>query len=71
MMTRTALNARRLLRSQPVGAVRLIGRHVVWRRAEDEYAIWRERNVYSNARPGCRYNLSQTIDLLTLPEVPS
>ncbi len=71
MMTRTALSARRLLRSLSVGAVRLVGRHVVWRRAEDEYAIWRERNVYSDARPGRPCSLSRTIDLLTLPEVPS
>ncbi len=68
-MTRTALTAQRLLRTQPVGAVRLVGRHVVWRRAEDEYAIWPECNVYAVPPARRRYSLSQAIDALTSEEV--
>ena len=67
----TALTAQRLLRSQPVGAVRLVGHHVVWRRSHEEYAIWPGRNVYSGAPSGCSYSLSQAIEALTRQEARS
>jgi len=59
---------RRLLCRQSVGGVRLLGRHVVWRRGEGEYAVWRERNVYSPAPTGCRLTLGQAIRALTRKE---
>ena len=59
---------RRLLRRQSVGGVRLLGRHVVWRRGEGEYAVWPERNVYSPAPTGCRLTLAQAIRALTQKE---
>ena len=70
-MTRIVRTARRLLRSQPVGAVRLVGHHVVWRRSHEDYAIWPGRNVYSAAPPACSYSLSHAIEALTRQEAPS
>ena len=70
-MTRIVRTAQRLLRSQPVGAVRLVGHHVVWRRSRDDYAIWPGRNVYSADPPACSYSLSQAIEALTRKEAPS
>ena len=58
---RATLSTRRLLRSQSVGAVRLVGRYVVWRRGDGEYAIWPGRNVYAAPPTGRRYSLSQAI----------
>lgn len=68
-MTRTALATRQLLLGQSVGAVRLVGRYVVWRRSEDEYAIWPGRNVYSAAPSECRYSLSEAVETLTREEL--
>jgi len=59
----------RLLRRQSVGGVRLLGRHVVWRRGEGEYAVWPERNVYSPARSGCRLSLAQAVETLIEKEI--
>ena len=70
-MIATTLTAQRLLRRQSVGAVRLVGRHVVWRRSRDKYGIWPERNVYSGAPSGCSYSLSRAIEALTREEVRS
>lgn len=70
-MTPTAHTAQRILRRQSIGAVRLVGRQVVWRCSHDEYAIWPEGNVYSAPPSGRRYSLSQAIEALTHEEVPA
>ncbi len=70
-MTWAAFAAQQLLLKQSVGAVRLVGHHVVWRCAEDEYAIWPERNVYAAVPSGSRCSLSKAIETLTHEEVHS
>ena len=64
-MTHTPLATRRLLRRQSVGGVCLVGHHVVWRCAEEEYVVWPECNVFSAIPAGCRYSLPQAIKVLT------
>ena len=63
-MANSALAVQQLLKHQSVGGVRLVGRHVVWRCAEDEFAVWQECNIYSPVPPGCHHNLSQAIKVL-------
>lgn len=58
------------LRLQRLGTVRLLGRHVVWRRASGEYAVWPERNIYSPVPPGCVYSLDQAVVVLSKEIAP-
>ena len=68
-MTRIVRTAQRHLRRQSIGAVRLVGHYVVWRRSHEKYAIWPGRNVYSAAPPACSYSLSHAIEALTRQEM--
>jgi len=68
-MTHPVRTTQSVLRRQSVGGVRLVGRHVVWRRGTDEYAVWPERNIYSPVPTGCRYSLKQAIEALTDEEM--
>ena len=62
---RSTLSTQRLLRNQSVGAVRLVGRYVVWRRDDGVYVIWPGGNIYAGNPFGRRYDLSQAIMALT------